>query len=76
MIKVATINDRSPILAFVQKQFQKNWVYEVEHALMESVSKCFIATEGGKILGFACFDSSAKGFFGPIDKNPCFVQAK
>ncbi len=76
MIKVVKINDRIPILAFVQKQFQKNWVYEVEYALMESVSKCFIATEGGKILGFACFDSSAKGFFGPIDKNPCFVQAK
>ena len=76
MIKVVKINDRIPILAFVQKQFQKNWVYEVEHALMESVSKCYIATEGGIILGFACFDSSAKGFFGPIDKNPCFVQAK
>ena len=76
MIKVVKINDRIPILAFVQKQFQKNWVYEVEHALMESVSKCVIATEGGIILGFACFDSSAKGFFGPIDKNPCFVQAK
>ncbi|MDD6327382.1 MAG: GNAT family N-acetyltransferase, partial [Lachnospiraceae bacterium] len=58
------------ILAFVQKHFQKNWVYEVEHALMESVSKCFIATEGGKILGFACFDSSAKGFFGPIGVDP------
>ena len=76
MIKVVKINDRIPILAFVQKHFQKNWVYEVEHALMESVSKCFIATEGGKILGFACFDSSAKGFFGPIDGNSCFVQAK
>ena len=76
MIKVVKINDSIPILAFVQKHFQKNWVYEVEHALMESVSKCFVATEGGKILGFACFDSSAKGFFGTIDGNSCFVQAK
>ena len=75
-IKRAFVGDKEEILAFVQKHFQKNWVYEVEHALMESVSKCFIATEGGIILGFACFDSSAKGFFGPIDKNPCFVQAK
>mgnify|MGYP002513549219 CR=1 FL=1 len=33
---------------------------------MAEVSKCFIATENGKMLGFACYDSSAKGFFGPI----------
>lgn len=37
---------------------------------MADVSKCFIATENGKILGFACFDSSAKGFFGPIGVEP------
>ena len=54
----------------MEKNFQKNWVYEVEHALMEPVSKCYIATEDGEILGFACFDSSAKGFFGPIGVDP------
>ena len=37
---------------------------------MEPVSKCYIATEDGEILGFACFDSSAKGFFGPIGVDP------
>jgi GNAT superfamily N-acetyltransferase len=25
----------------------------------------FIATVGNKLLGFACYDTSAKGFFGP-----------
>ncbi len=37
---------------------------------MSDVSKCFIATENGEILGFACYDSSAKGFFGPIGVKP------
>lgn len=69
-IKRAFVGDKEAILEFVKKNFQKNWVYEVEHALMEPVSKCYIATEGGKILGFACFDSSAKGFFGPIGVDP------
>lgn len=37
---------------------------------MQDVSKCFVATENGKILGFSCYDSSAKGFFGPIGVDP------
>jgi hypothetical protein len=27
---------------------------------MQSPGKCFIATEEGKLLGFACYDASAK----------------
>lgn len=69
-IKRAFVGDKEAILAFVEEFFQKNWVYEVEHALMEEVSKCFIATEESKLVGFACFDSSAKGFFGPIGVKP------
>ena len=69
-IKRAFVGDKEAILAFVEKYFQRNWVYEVEHSLMETVSKCFIATENGKVIGFACYDSSAKGFFGPIGVDP------
>jgi len=65
-IKRAFVGDKAAILAFVEANFQKSWVYEVEHALMAEVSKCFIATENGEIIGFVCYDSSAKGFFGPI----------
>lgn len=69
-IKRAFVGDKDTILNFVGKHFQKNWIYEVEHSLMEEVSKCFIATENGKVIGFACYDSSAKGFFGPIGVEP------
>ncbi len=65
-IKRAFVGDKQTILDFVKENFSKQWIYEVEHALMAEVSKCFIATENGRILGFACYDSSAKGFFGPI----------
>ena len=69
-LKRAFVGDKEEILSFVEAHFQKNWVYEVEHALMAEPSKCFIATEDGKLLGFACYDSSAKGFFGPIGVLP------
>ena len=69
-IKRAFVGDKDIILDFVGKYFRKNWVYEVEHSLMEEVSKCFVATEDGKIIGFACYDSAAKGLFGPIGVEP------
>lgn len=65
-IKRAFAGDKDTILKFVEHNFQKNWVYEVEHSLMQEASKCFIATENGEIIGFACYDVSARGFFGPI----------
>ena len=65
-IKRAFVGDKKVILDFIEENFKNNWVYEAEHSLMQDVSKCFVATENGKILGFACFDGAAKGFFGPI----------
>lgn len=65
-IKRTFIGDKDKILEFVSKNFQKNWYYQVELALMQEVSKCFIATCDGEILGFACYDTTAKGFFGPM----------
>lgn len=69
-IKRAFVGDKDTILEFIRERFHKNWVYEAEHALMADVSKCFIATENGRIVGFACFDASAKGFFGPTGVDP------
>lgn len=69
-IKRAFVGDKETILKFVGDNFQKSWIYEVEHSLMQEVSKCFIATENGKVVGFACYDASAKGFFGPIGVDP------
>lgn len=69
-IKRAFAGDKEEILSFVAKHFSKNWIAEAEHALMDNPSKCFIATENGKLVGFACYDSSAKGFFGPIGVDP------
>lgn len=63
-IKRAFVGDKEIILKFIGDNFQKSWVYETEKALLQN--NCFIVTENGKILGFACFDTTAKGFFGPI----------
>jgi N-acetylglutamate synthase-like GNAT family acetyltransferase len=69
-IKRAFVGEKDDILEFVESKFGKHWRGEVEHALMQESQKCFIATENGKLIGFACYDATAKGFFGPIGIDP------
>lgn len=58
--------DKTALLNFIEANFQENWKNEAEYALMQNPPACFVATENGRLLGFACYDASAKGFFGPI----------
>ena len=64
-LKRAIACDKSRILSFIRLHFGRQWADETEYALNREPQGCFIATENGKILGFACYDATAKGFFGP-----------
>ena len=57
--------DREKILAFVKENFADAWVGETTVALSRQPAGCFIAVRDGKVVGFACYDATAKGFFGP-----------
>ena len=69
-IKRAFPGDKRRILEFIKERFSENWVYEAEKAILAEPSKCFIVTIDGVLAGFACYDSSAKGFFGPVGVDP------
>ena len=58
--------DKGRVLAFIREHFSEGWACEAENAIMQPPGKCFIAVEDKKVIGFACYDASAKGFFGPI----------
>ena len=60
--------NKEQILSFVAEHFSKGWVGETEKALWNNT--CFIAVQDGKVVGVANFDTSAKGFFGPIGVHP------
>jgi predicted N-acetyltransferase YhbS len=53
------------VAAFAKEHFSAKWVSEVEIALSRQPVACFIATRDQLILGFACFDVTQRGFFGP-----------
>ena len=58
--------DRETILTFVQKHFGQGWTGECATALARNPASCFIAIQDNHLLGFACYDATARGYFGPI----------
>ena len=57
--------NRDRILAFIADHFSPIWVNECSVALSSQPTTCYIAVQNNAVIGFACFDATAKGFFGP-----------
>ena len=59
------------VLKFIEETFSKGWVSEAKAALYQNHPTCFIAVDQNKIIGFACYDATAKAYFGPtgVDQN-------
>jgi GNAT superfamily N-acetyltransferase len=57
--------EKHSVAAFAKAHFSEKWVSEVEVAMTRQPITCFIATRDKKILGFACYDTTQRGFFGP-----------
>ncbi len=56
--------EKHTVAAFA-RTFSEKWQSEAEVALARQPVACFIATQDEKIIGFACYDTTHKGFFGP-----------
>lgn len=56
---------------FLLKNFGKGWVSEIKAACYKSNPTCFIAVDDNcnEIVGFAGYDATCKGFFGPLGVN-------
>lgn len=53
------------LVEWVANIFGKGWASEVEISFFMQPIASFIALKGQEILGFACYDSCYKNFFGP-----------
>jgi len=72
-IKRAMALDKNKIVDFIKKQFGDfcdGWAYECEKAIFNDPSSCYIAVIDNEVVGFACYDASALGFFGPTGVSP------
>lgn len=50
---------------WVLKHFGEYWQSEVEVAFSRQPVSCWLAQRGNDILGFACYECTARNFFGP-----------
>lgn len=65
VLRRARAFERHSVTDFVRANFSAKWVSEVEVAMSRQPIACFIATRDKQVLGFACYDTTMRGFFGP-----------
>jgi Acetyltransferase (GNAT) family len=58
--------EKHQVVDWVRNHFGSGWASECDVAFSNRPISCHIATENGAILGFACYDSTARGMFGPL----------
>jgi GNAT superfamily N-acetyltransferase len=64
-LRRANAYERHIVADWVGEHFSPKWVSEVKVAFSRQPVSCFIATKDQEILGFACIETTAKGFYGP-----------
>jgi GNAT superfamily N-acetyltransferase len=64
--------ERSRTRRFIARHFSEGWADEAEAAFARLPITCWIAVHERKIVGFACVEATARGFFGPTGVDPAF----
>ena len=59
-------SEHTAIVAWVEGHFSAGWASEAQVALANRPVSLWIAVQNTELLGFACYDATALGFFGPI----------
>lgn len=57
--------EKHHVLQWVSAYFNEYWRSECDVAFARQPVSCFLAIEDGQLLGFGCYDATARGFFGP-----------
>ena len=65
VLRRARAYERHIVASWVAEHFSPKWESEVKVAFSRQPVTCYIATKDQQILGFACYETTARGFFGP-----------
>lgn len=57
--------EKHTVANFARENFSEKWASEIEVALTRQPVSCWIATRNKEILGFSCYETTQRGFFGP-----------
>ena len=65
-------SEKSLIVGWVRENFGESWGNEMDITFSRSPASCYIAQQNQKIVGFACYDAAALGYFGPTGVAEAF----
>lgn len=66
VIRPALVPEKHKVLDWIGSRFSQSWVSEADVCFSRQPVSCLIAVkEGGGLVGFACYDTTMRGFFGP-----------
>jgi len=57
--------ERDFVVNWVGQNFYPEWIAETKVAFSRQPISCFIAVDNGQLVGFACYDTTYRNFFGP-----------
>ena len=70
VVRRAAATERSAVLEWVRAHGAAGWADECEIAFTRLPLACFIAVEGERLIGFACYEATCRDFFGPELVHP------
>ena len=62
--------ERERLLQFIKDTFGPVWATEAEQAFSQAPITAFVAEKGREIVGFAAYECTRRGFFGPTGVRP------
>ena len=65
VIRKLNVYETHLLVDWVGEHFSAKWQSEVMVAMSRQPATVWVATYHKEIMGFACYDTTAKGFFGP-----------
>ena len=65
IIKRAITSEKHIVLNWVNDTFSSGWESQCAVSFYRDPVSCFIAIKDNKIIGFACYNATYKGLFGP-----------
>lgn len=64
-VRRALAAEKHLVIDWIGQHFWPHWQSECEAAFGHQPVSCYVAVGGRELLGFACYDVTRKGFFGP-----------
>ena len=70
-VRRALAPEKRQVCRWIAQHFDEEWASEAEVAFARQPVAIYLAIKESKLVGFACYDATCRGFFGPtgVDKT-------